>query len=129
MTKKHNAPTKSTGPTPDVVYRIAGTQFGAADKETLKPIRRKLNAEVGVYEVETKIDGKTIEATPSNQWPFRLTKGEDHPHKNPLFGQVKIDDLVIHGGQGFRKVGFDQAIRLLDNEKVRFGNEVRVFLA
>ncbi len=61
-------------------YGISGTSHIGATKEELKAKRRELNHSVGVYEVETTIEGKKIEAVSSNAWPYRITKTRAHPH-------------------------------------------------
>ncbi len=73
----------TTAPTRLAIWIIRGTDFSCKTKEALKIKRRELNEAAGVYEVDTQKDGKTIEATPSNQWPYRITKGPDHPQFSP----------------------------------------------
>jgi hypothetical protein len=61
-------------------WNITGTSIYGATKEELKPQRTKLNADNGVYEKDGKREDQEVQATPSNKWPFRITKGPDHPH-------------------------------------------------
>ncbi len=75
---RNNKPASALGK--DQFYGIQGTSHVGQTKEELKAKRRELNHSVGVYEVETTVDGKKIEAASSNTWPYRITKTRAHPH-------------------------------------------------
>lgn len=62
------------------IWKISGTDRTGATKEELKPIRRQLNADAGIHEVDTTINGQLWPANPSNAWPYRITKTAAHPH-------------------------------------------------
>lgn len=66
-------------------YEIKGTGIYGETKEQLKGVRTNLNEGAGIFEKETKKGEETIAATSSNAWPFRITKGPDHPHLNNTF--------------------------------------------
>ena len=111
------------------VYAIRGTDITGESKEELKAKRAELNLAAGFAEVETKKDKETIPAAPSNTWPYRITKGPDHPHIKPLFGEVKIGTVVTLAGNLFRKTGQHSALRLSDSYNTTFGESVAVGLA
>lgn len=111
------------------IYAIRGTDITGSSKEELKAKRAELNLAAGFAEVETKKDKEVIPAAPSNTWPYRITKGPDHPHIRPLFNEVKIGDTVTLAGNRFRKLAKDQALRLADSHVTTFGELVPVALA
>lgn len=110
------------------IYAIRGTDITGESKEELKAKRAELNLAAGFAEVETKKDKEVIAASPSNTWPYRITKGPDHPHVKPLFGEVKIGTVVTLAGNLFRKTDQHHALRLADNHLTTFGEFVAVGL-
>lgn len=74
----------------------------AADKQSLKPIRTQLNKDAGVIEKDVA----------SKDWPFRITKGPDHPHVSPFFREVRI-------GQKFKQPPFDVLLVKINSTQVQ----------
>lgn len=80
-------------------YRITNTDICGASKEELKSIRRDLNATAGTHEVGNKSQG--TEATPSNKWAHRITKGPDHLHNQAGYVPVgktyrsSVGDVIL----------------------------------
>lgn len=65
-------------------WQINGTQYYSQKKEDLKSVRRVLNLQGGINEVEADIvEGKIVvdkvAAVPPKDWKFHVSKGPDHP--------------------------------------------------
>jgi hypothetical protein len=76
--------TFTSSPIGEQFWKIAGTSYAHRSKEELKKVRRALNMTAGINEcevdvIENKIVIEKIPAVPSNKWPFRISKGPNHP--------------------------------------------------
>lgn len=76
-------------------WQIAGTNEFSDDKLALKKTRTALNAAAGIIESLKVGDEKYISPA---KWPFRITKGPEHPKVLPYFKEVRIGTLFVIGG-------------------------------
>ena len=76
-------------------WNIRSTEHYSEVKEELKTIRTALNLANNIVE-------KNV---PASQWPFRITKGPDHPKLSPYFREVPIGaEFKTATGVHYRKI-------------------------
>lgn len=114
--KKNNASSEINSNAKAQTWKIRGTDITGASKEELKPKRRELNAAAGVIEAEVS----------SNAWPYRVTKGPAHPHKNPTFGDIHIGSCFSFSGTTYRKTERDLAETFSDKVRTPFAEHTPV---
>lgn len=85
-------------------WQIKGTDTFSEVKSELKQERNKLNIAAGI----------NLKTEPASQWPYKITKGPDHPHVSPYFREVRIGDYFSHKGFNFKKTAHNQAHQLED---------------
>lgn len=73
---------------------IKGTDHHGVNKEELKKIRTTLNK-------EAKVDEKTA---PASTWPYKISKGPDHPHNKPFFREFPLNSFFEVNGFIYKKV-------------------------
>jgi len=74
-------------------WQIKGTDTFAEVKSELKPQRDALNIAAGI----------NIKTEPASQWPYKITKGPEHPHNMPYFHEVKVGALYSRYGITYKK--------------------------
>lgn len=76
----------------------------AERKEDLKPRRQELNRRAGVDEKIVK----------SNEWPFQIIKGPDHPSIKPYFREIPVNAVFwVPRGKGiaqFTKINSTEGV-------------------
>ena len=88
-------------------YQISGTDTFAENKTSLKARRTELNKEAGCVEATTD----------SNIWPYKITKGPDHPSIRPYFREIGLNMKFYVGRQEYKKVNSFEAV-LIDVDGV-----------
>lgn len=77
--------TFTSAPTGERYWQINGTRYFSKKKEDLKSVRRVLNFQAGINEVEANLVAgsngviNNMSPVPAKDWKFHVSKGPDHP--------------------------------------------------